>query len=210
MSREAWYDFFATLTVFADGAIVILIVLMIAARFSVGARDRLLALRESFASAGLAIAALITTTATAGSLYLSEVAHLTPCQLCWYKRIAMYPLAVLLIAAAIRRDRKIRFYGILLAALGAVVSTYHYLVERFPSLERGVSCDPLNPCTVTLVWKLHFISIPFMAGSAFVLAGLVLALTPPAHTPLRASAPGDADYVTPRTDDARRVLSETR
>jgi disulfide bond formation protein DsbB len=176
MSPQAWYDVFATLTVFANLAIVVLLGWFVVARFSPTARDGLNSLRDALASSGLAIAALVTTTATAGSLYLSEVANLVPCRFCWYQRIAMYSLAVILVAAAIRRDRNIRFYGILLAGLGALVSAYHYLVQRFPDLERGVSCDPLNPCTATLVWKLHYISIPFMAGSAFVLAGLVLAL----------------------------------
>jgi disulfide bond formation protein DsbB len=209
VDRHAWYDFFATLTVFADVAIIVLVGWLVVARFSAGARDRLLDLRVALASSGLAIAALITTTAMAGSLYLSEVAHLVPCRLCWYQRIAMYSLAVLLIAAAIRRDRNIRFYGMLLASLGTLVSTYHYLVERFPSLERGVSCDPSNPCSVTLIWELHFISIPFMAGSAFVLAFLVLALTPPERgRPRRGRAGGGVRDARARHDDVAGVLTE--
>jgi disulfide bond formation protein DsbB len=50
-------------------------------------------------------------------------------------------------------------------------------VERFPSLESS-SCDPTNQCSLLWVWKFHFISIPFMAGSAFVLIAVLLALVP--------------------------------
>jgi disulfide bond formation protein DsbB len=186
--QRVWFEFFAVLTAFADLAIVGLLGLTAAAVVDERARDRLGDLRQALAASGLALAAVVTGAATLGSLYLSEVAHLVPCRLCWYQRIAMYSTAVILVAAAIRRDRNIRFYGILLVSLGTIVSAYHYLIQRFPSLERGTSCDPLNPCTTTLVWKLHYISIPFMAGSAFVLAGLLLTLTPPSGPRRRANA----------------------
>ena len=55
-----------------------------------------------------AAAAAIATVCTAGSLYLSEVAEFTPCKLCWYQRIAMYPSALLLVMAAARRDGAVR------------------------------------------------------------------------------------------------------
>ena len=70
--------------------------------------------------AALWIAFLVAATATAGSLYFSEVADFVPCQLCWFQRIAMYPLAVILLVAAIRRDRGVRWYVGPLAAIGAV------------------------------------------------------------------------------------------
>ena len=51
--------------------------------------------------------AVIAVVSMAGSLYLSEVAHFLPCRLCWYQRIGMYPLAVILVIAAIRRDTRV-------------------------------------------------------------------------------------------------------
>jgi disulfide bond formation protein DsbB len=123
---------------------------------------------------GVQIAAIVAAGAMAGSLYLSEGAHLLPCKMCWYQRSAMYPLAVILVVAAIRRDWGVRPYALTLALIGPVVSIYHYLIERFPSLEVGTNCDPTNPCTITLIWKFHYISIPFMALSAFALVATVL------------------------------------
>ena len=80
-------------------------------------------LRPSVAAiddAALWLAFLVAATATAGSLYFSEVADYVPCQLCWFQRIAMYPLAVVLLVAAIRRDRSVRWYVGPLAAIGAL------------------------------------------------------------------------------------------
>ena len=83
----------------------------------------------------------------AGSLYFSEVAHFVPCRLCWYQRIAMYPLVLLLGIATLRRDVGIRLYAIPLAAIGAAVSIYHVQLERFPDqahvlLARGALQPP--------------------------------------------------------------------
>ena len=68
----------------------------------------------------------------AGSLYFSEVADFMPCTLCWYQRIAMYPLVLLLGIAAFRRDRAIRLYVVPLAVVGAAISIYHYLYRVVP------------------------------------------------------------------------------
>jgi disulfide bond formation protein DsbB len=130
--------------------------------------------RVTLGESGLAIAAIVASVATAGSLYLSEGAHLLPCKLCWYQRGAMYPLAVVLVLAALRRDWGVRPYALALSLIGPAISLYHYLIERFPDLEVGESCDPTNPCTITLIWKFRYISIPFMALSAFALVATIL------------------------------------
>ena len=85
----------------------------------------------------LAWACSVAAVATVGSLYLSEVVGFVPCLLCWYQRICMYPLSVILLVAAIRRDRAVRWYVVPLAAVGTVISTYHYAIEWRPSLEAG-------------------------------------------------------------------------
>jgi disulfide bond formation protein DsbB len=115
----------------------------------------------------------------AGSLYFSEVAHFTPCRLCWYQRIAMYPLVPILALAAWKRDLHIRRYGILLAAIGGAISTYHVLLERFPKLETSV-CEVANPCTLIWVKRFGYLTIPTMALSAFALIITLLAVAVPA------------------------------
>src|SRR4051812_24002521 len=109
---------------------------------------------------------------TVGSLWLSEGAGFIPCTLCWYQRSAMYPLSVILAIAALRRDARIRPYVVTLALIGASISAYHVLVERFPTLE-SAACDPTNPCTIIWVKRFGYLTIPTMAGTAFVLIAIL-------------------------------------
>jgi disulfide bond formation protein DsbB len=128
----------------------------------------------------LAIAASVAIVSTLGSLYFSEVANFPPCRLCWFQRIGMYPLAVILPIAAWRRDPAVRWYALPLAVAGGLVSVYHMLVERYPSLEAG-SCDPTNPCSIIWVERLGYVTIPTMALSGFALIAVLLVL--PKETP---------------------------
>jgi disulfide bond formation protein DsbB len=124
---------------------------------------------------GMPLAWLVATVATVGSLYLSEVAHFTPCRLCWYQRIAMYPLVVVLGIGWARRDAGARLPGLVLAGIGLAVNLWHVAVEIRPSLE-GSSCDPTNPCSFRWVEALGFWTIPRMATVAFslVIVGLLV------------------------------------
>ena len=99
-----------------------------------------------------------------GSLYYSEVAGYVPCQLCWYQRIAMYSLAIILLIATIRRDRGIAIYGLSLSFLGFALALYHYYAQLFP---RGDTCGPDASCSVRWVDVFGFVSIPLMAAAGF-------------------------------------------
>jgi len=175
MDVEAAQLFFSLLALLAlAGAVVVL-----------GAR--LLATRSAAAGAvtvvaddgGLWVAFLVAATSSAGSLYFSEVADYVPCRLCWFQRIAMYPLAVILLVAAIRRDRSVAWYVVPLAAVGAAVSTYHYLIEWRPSLEGG-ACGVGPSCTDIWFRELGFVTLAFMALCGFL---AILALVVPLARP---------------------------
>jgi disulfide bond formation protein DsbB/thiol-disulfide isomerase/thioredoxin len=170
--------FLALLAVAAQLALAALAVAALAARRWRPAA-RLRAAVAAAPSQPLGLAFLVALVATLGSLYLSEVAGLPPCALCWYQRAAMYPLALLLGLAAWRRDLAVRPYAVALAGAGATVSAYHHLLERFPAIDAG-ACDPDNPCTLTWVWQLHYLSIPLMAGTAFALVAALLLSAGPA------------------------------
>jgi disulfide bond formation protein DsbB len=103
----------------------------------------------------------------AGSLYFSQVAHFTPCALCWYQRIAMYPLSIVLLIAALRGDRRVAWYVVPVATIGALFAAYHTQLQAFPS-QHSSFCTLAEPCTVRYVWEFGFVSLPFMALSAFV------------------------------------------
>lgn len=109
--------------------------------------------------------------AAAGSLYFSESANYTPCTLCWYQRIAMYPLVLILGIAILRRDTGVRIYAIPVAAVGAVIATYHWLLERIPELDYG-ACSAGVPCTQKWFEEFGFVTLPFLALIAF---GLIIA-----------------------------------
>lgn len=146
-------------------------------------------IRADVAPLALPLAWLVAATCMIGSLYYSEVVHLLPCRLCWYQRIAMYPLAVILAIATARRDAAVRRYAIPLAAIGLVVSIYHVQLERFP--EQASFCSVDVPCNVPPIEQFGFVTLAFMAGSGFAAIIALLAVAAPARpTPTREAVPG--------------------
>ena len=148
------------------------------ARVSEGAASALEGLSASVRGYGLWIAWLMAVVATLGSLYYSEIAGFTPCDYCWYQRIAMYPLAIVLGIAAFRRDHAVRRYVLPLAIVGGLISTYHYTIQHFPRFDVG-SCNVFAPCSAAWVWKFDFVSIPLMALVSFGVIVTALALDRP-------------------------------
>jgi hypothetical protein len=105
--------------------------------------------------------------ATLGSLYFSEVANYIPCRLCWFQRIAMYPLALIALVALLRRDAGARWYMVPMAVIGGGISTYHYLIEWNPSLEGG-SCSLFGPACADIWFReFGFVTLAFMALAGF-------------------------------------------
>lgn len=173
--------YFALLTILALLILLGCLVIIAWAHTSAAGARSMGRLRLSVENHGLWLAWAIAAIATAGSLYYSEIAHFVPCKLCWFQRIAMYPLSVILLIAAWRRDHGIRIYVTPVVVIGALISIYHYLIERFPSWSGTASCDPTAPCTTVWVWEFGFISIPFMALSGFAAIAVLMYLMPSGH-----------------------------
>lgn len=124
----------------------------------------------------LPLAWLVAAVATGGSLYYSEVAGLIPCELCWFQRIAMYPLSVVLAIAAVRRDFSVRIYVLPVSVAGMLIASYHYWLQWNPG-EGAEFCTAGVPCSAMLVKQFGFVSIPFMAACGFAaLTALLLTL----------------------------------
>lgn len=123
------------------------------------------------------LAWLVATVATLGSLTYSEVYGFEPCRLCWYQRILMYPLVLVLAVGWWNKDPDVRRYGLPLAGLGMLVSAYHYLIQMFPTLDAG-ACGLGVPCSARYVEVLGFISIPLMAFAGFAAIVASLRLIP--------------------------------
>lgn len=104
----------------------------------------------------------------AGSLFFSEVMDLPPCVLCWYQRIAMYPLVLIIGIGIVTNDIRWKIYALPLALIGLVIAVYHNLIYY------GVIPESLTPCTQgvscserQIEW-LGFVTIPLMGLASFL------------------------------------------
>lgn len=121
----------------------------------------------------IAWAWLLALIATTGSLYFSEVVGFVPCSLCWYQRIAMYPLVLVLGVGMVHGDPTVWRFALPLSLVGAVISAYHIVVQHRPTLEL-VPCGAGPPCSSRWVAVFGFVTIPIMAGTAFLLITVLL------------------------------------
>lgn len=120
----------------------------------------------------LILAFVVSLLATLGSLFYSEIAGYTPCKLCWYQRIFMYPQVIILGTALIRKARNIVYYVIPLSVIGGGISIYHYFIQR---AAYAASCSANGvSCSSKYVFHFGYITIPIMALTAF---GLIIILT---------------------------------
>ncbi len=116
--------------------------------------------------------------AMSGSLYMSEALGWLPCLWCWYQRIFMYPLAIVLAVGLATRDRGTPKFALALAVPGACASIYHILLQKVPEFARFETCTSGVPCTADYLNWLGFITIPMLALTAFliVIVGSVIGL----------------------------------
>lgn len=162
-----------------------LAIMFVVSRLSEPVRFGFEGMRERFTPSAIVAAWIPALLAMIGSLYYSEIVHYQPCTLCWYQRIAMYPLVPILAIAAWKRDAGIWRYAVPVAAIGAAISIYHYQLERFPN-QASPSCSVEAPCTVVWVWRFHYISIAMMAlSAALLIIALLWAAGRGDHTPWR-------------------------
>ncbi|MDQ3801426.1 MAG: disulfide oxidoreductase [Acidobacteriota bacterium] len=118
---------------------------------------------------------IIALIATVGSLFFSEVMQLPPCVLCWYQRIAMYPLVLVIGAGILMRDgSRMKYYALPLALVGLAISIYHNLLYYGILPESITPCTQGVSCTSRQIEWLGFITIPLMALTAFIGVSLCL------------------------------------
>jgi len=175
MTTSTMSVFFATLSLVCWAGTLGILVLVVAARGRPASAAA--GIRDDLARNALWLGWLVAAVCTVGSLYFSEVAHFVPCELCWYQRICMYPMAIVLLVAAIRRDTGIWRYAIGPLLIGIAVAIYHSQLQAFP--EQRTFCSATIPCNVRFVWEFGFVSLPFMAlaGFCFIVAMVLLART---------------------------------
>jgi disulfide bond formation protein DsbB len=107
--------------------------------------------------------------ATLGSLYFSEIRLYEPCALCWYQRILMYPLVLILAIGIIRKDAGVVLYSTVFSVIGIFLSGYHYAIQKTAFFaETAPSCGRV-PCTGQYINWFGFVTIPFLALTAFTI-----------------------------------------
>lgn len=189
MSVSQMELFTGLLTLSAAGLAVAVALIGVMARWS----PRAAGWRQQLAPSLLGLAAVIAVVTAAGSLWFSESAGFVPCQLCWYQRIAAYPLAVILPIAAFRRDPGVRVYVLPIAFAGLAISTYHYVGEWHPEI-LGDTCAVDVPCSVPYFRQFGFLSLAAMAWVSFAAQAVCLAVIPwsgPRRNRLGASSASD-------------------
>lgn len=121
----------------------------------------------------LYISLAVSVVGTALSLYFSDVMGLPPCKLCWYQRIAMYPLIPLLSLGIKYKEKRIALYALPQAVIGLLISAYHNLIYYDALRNAGTSslnvidCGVGVPCTEQQLLLFNFISIPLMSLVGF-------------------------------------------
>ena len=120
---------------------------------------------------------LIAAVSTLGSLFFSEVMELIPCELCWYQRIFLFPLAIILLIGLFPLDKKVVNYALPLAIIGLIFTVYHCLLffgvipENLQPCNQGVSCTDDN------MELFGFLPIPLLGLIAFLMIIILLLKT---------------------------------
>jgi disulfide bond formation protein DsbB len=117
----------------------------------------------------LYIALMTAWVAMLGSLYFSEVKGYVPCELCWYQRILMYPLAGVIAVGLLTRDRHLPKYVLPLSTLGLFVAFYHYLLEKTDLFDSFAVCSAGVSCTTMWINWFGFVTIPFLSLLGFTI-----------------------------------------
>lgn len=122
----------------------------------------------------LYIALLQAIVATLSSLYLSEVLHWNPCILCWYQRILMYPLVILIAVGILRKDKNLPFYILPMSVLGGLIALFHFLLQKGVIMEAVAPCSFGVSCLTKYTEWFGFITVPFLSMVAFAVISLCM------------------------------------
>jgi len=114
-------------------------------------------------------ALLVSILATLGSLYYSMVLRLAPCELCWYQRIMMYPLAFILFTGIVLKEKRLFYYTVGLNLVGFGIAFFHVLLSQGVLPQQFSQCFYGPSCTTDFASYFGFFTIPIQSLSAFTL-----------------------------------------
>lgn len=114
----------------------------------------------------LYLAWLVTLSGLLLSIFYAEVLNLEPCRLCWYQRIAIFPLALFLGIAAYREERRLAIYCLPLVIFGGLAAFYQLLSDLFPKMHSEFLCG-MHSCTLASI-------PPMLSLSGFVAMAVLI------------------------------------
>lgn len=117
---------------------------------------------------------LVATISTLGAIFLGEVMGLTPCILCWYQRICMFPLVLILGAGLFPIDTRVVRYALPLSLAGLGIAGFHLLVSEGVISEELTPCTQGVPCSPQLIEWFGFLTIPMLSVAAFAVITAIL------------------------------------
>ena len=118
---------------------------------------------------------LTASVATLGSLFLDKALGMDPCSLCWYQRIFMYPLALILLTGLLMPDRRVVWYGLPLAFFGWMTAFYHLLMYVGIVPESLQPCGNGPSCVQNDLGLFGYVNIPMLSLLSFsMVIGLLL------------------------------------
>lgn len=124
----------------------------------------------------LLMAWLVSAVATMGALFIGEVMMIAPCNLCWYQRIFMFPLAIVLGMACFSNDRRGAVYAMPLALGGTALATYHTLLVEGFIPKRWIPCGAGVSCADQKLEILDGIQIPWLSLITFLTILILLTI----------------------------------
>ena len=108
------------------------------------------------------------------SFYFGEIAKIEPCQLCWYQRMALFPLVFLLGIGLYRNDRRVAIYALPLALIGAFFAFYQSLGLHIPFLSHGPFCGYDSVCKEPVFTFFGFLTFPTLSAIGFITISCLL------------------------------------
>ncbi len=188
----------AVLALIANALVAAAVVGFLLSRFVRPLREAWEGTRDVITPFALPGAFIVAVVATAGSLWFQFGAGLTPCEFCWLQRICMYPQSLLLGIAAFRGDLSTaRRYFLPIVLVGVGLSTYHYQLERNPSQPQVCGSGGGPVCSLAPFNIFGFISIAYLALSAFLLITTLLLMARQSQPEWEAEEPGPTGEAEP-------------
>jgi len=158
------------------GQVMVAMLILIGGMAAIGFTAPLRALRSALWGYELWAGFVVASIGTGGSLFLSEIAGFVPCDLCWFQRVCMYPLSLLLLFAAFHNDYRVTRYLLPIPAVGACISIYHLLIENQVIGEPSSCRIGGTGCSVKWINEFGYVTIPTLALTGFLLLIGFLAL----------------------------------